>query len=771
MHRSCVVALILVAMCQLSMAQTVSFTEYPIPLSGGTPSGIVKGPDGALWFTWISHTQGTQSQIGRITTSGSITLYPLTATCSLSGGPCVSPGPMTVGPDGAIWVPGENNLMYRITVGGVITTLPMPLVAPGSGYIQPSAMTAGPDGNLWFGSYLGVCGGTYNIWRFTTTGTATPFPLPAADSTGPLGITTGPDGALWFTEAGQNCSGWTGVNKIGRITTSGSVTEFVLPSGSFAPADGIVTGPDGALWFTATYYQGPGQIGRITTSGTITIYPAPSEAGEGGGITAGPDGALWFTEALSANLGRITTAGVVTQFPISGTIPRFSGGGGITVGPDGALWFTDTWNPNTPTLGNGIVRAVITNPPPPSLASISPSAATAGGPAFTLTVNGSGFVSGSVVQWNGSSLSTTYVSPTQLTASVSAAQIANQGSASVTVVNAGSAPSNSLTFTIAAPTPSVSISGLIPNSAVAGGLAFTLTVNGSGFLVGAAVQWNGSALSTTFVSSTQLTASVPASQIASPGTASVRVVNPGGATSNAITLAINALGTPVRVGSLAHIAAGGGWTTVITIVNTSASPVALTVALHADDGSAISLPVTMTQQGITQTTTASSINAALNPNTTVLISTGDQLAQTVVGWADVLSSGPVGGFAIFRSTPNTGSPSEGTVPLQTQTPVALVLPYDNTAGFVMGVALANLSASSATITATMWDDSGILLGSQGITVAGSGHTSFVLPTQLPLTSGKRGIVRFQSSGTGGLTGLGLRFSPFGTFTSVPTILP
>ena len=85
----------------------------------------------------------------------------------------------------------------------------------------------------------------------------------------------------------------------------------------------------------------------------------------------------------------------------------------------------------------------------------------------------------------------------------------------------------------------------------------------------------------------------------------------------------------------------------------------------------------------------------------------------------------------------------------------------------MGVALANLSTSSGSITATIWDDSGNLLGLQNTMIAGSGHTAFVLPNQLAPTAGKRGIVRFQT--TGGITGLGLRFSPFGTFTSVPTM--
>jgi uncharacterized protein (TIGR03437 family) len=98
-----------------------------------------------------------------------------------------------------------------------------------------------------------------------------------------------------------------------------------------------------------------------------------------------------------------------------------------------------------------------------------------------------------------------------------------------------SAP-QALAITINVPTPTVS--SLSPNSAIAGGPAFTLTVSGSGFVPGSTAQWNGSALSTVFVSATQLTASVPANLTASPGTANVAVVNPGGATSNPVTFTI-----------------------------------------------------------------------------------------------------------------------------------------------------------------------------------------------------------------------------------------
>jgi hypothetical protein len=75
---------------------------------------------------------------------------------------------------------------------------------------------------------------------------------------------------------------------------------------------------------------------------------------------------------------------------------------------------------------------------------------------------------------------------------------------------------------------------LVPASAAPGGAAFTLTVNGTGFVSASVVNWNGSALATTFVSSSQLTAMVPASDIAAVGTASLGVTSPapGGGTSN-----------------------------------------------------------------------------------------------------------------------------------------------------------------------------------------------------------------------------------------------
>ena len=89
-------------------------------------------------------------------------------------------------------------------------------------------------------------------------------------------------------------------------------------------------------------------------------------------------------------------------------------------------------------------------PPPPTLSALTPSITPAGGSAFTLSVTGSNFVSGSVVRWNGAGRTTSFTSSTQLTAAIAAAGIATPGTAQVTVANPDGPVSNALTFTIPA---------------------------------------------------------------------------------------------------------------------------------------------------------------------------------------------------------------------------------------------------------------------------------------------------------------------------------
>lgn len=99
---------------------------------------------------------------------------------------------------------------------------------------------------------------------------------------------------------------------------------------------------------------------------------------------------------------------------------------------------------------------------------------------------------------------------------------------------------SNITHTATGGTPAVSF--LVP-TAVAGGPTFQLTVNGSGFLPGSEVLWNGSPRATTYVSSTQLVALVPSTDIAKVSSVSITVVNPGGNTSSVAPYSITAAGS------------------------------------------------------------------------------------------------------------------------------------------------------------------------------------------------------------------------------------
>jgi hypothetical protein len=67
----------------------------------------------------------------------------------------------------------------------------------------------------------------------------------------------------------------------------------------------------------------------------------------------------------------------------------------------------------------------------------------------------------------------------------------------------------------------------VPTAVAPGGPSFTLTVHGTGFVSGSVINWNATALATTFISSSELSATVPASDIAKPSTATITVTSPG----------------------------------------------------------------------------------------------------------------------------------------------------------------------------------------------------------------------------------------------------
>lgn len=180
--------------------------------------------------------------------------------------------------------------------------------------------------------------------------------------------------------------------------------------------------------------------------------------------------------------------------------------------------------------------------PAPAITSLSPSSANAGSANVAMTVTGTNFTQGSVVRWNDQDRTTTFVSPTQLTAAIPAADLAVAGTAQVSVFTPapGGGTTTALPFMILNLTPG-NITTVSPTSATAGGAGFTLTVNGANFSSASVVRFNGADRVTTFVDSTQLLATILASDIAAGGMHSITVFTPapGGGVTSAFNFIVN----------------------------------------------------------------------------------------------------------------------------------------------------------------------------------------------------------------------------------------
>ena len=304
-------------------ADTATFQQYPIPGAFFTDA-VTQGPDGNMWF-------GSSGQIGFVTPAGQVTVWPTPGGLDVFS--------VTVGPDGKIWFPMGSSI-WTVDASGQFTDMH---VSTGGA----ASVALGPDGNVWYASPNG-----YVVGKVTPAGVNTPYAIPRATSpvqNEPLGITAGPDGNMWIAQDFQ----------IGRITLGGSLKEFTLtaPPMQGIGAVAITTGPDGNLWWVENQAD---RVGRITTTGSVTEFPMPSEDGQANGIAVGPDGNLYFTEEAGDRIGQVTTSGVIRE--IHTPAPQV-GPFGIAAGPDGRVWFTEMYTGSL----NAFDPASIQPPPAPCM--------------------------------------------------------------------------------------------------------------------------------------------------------------------------------------------------------------------------------------------------------------------------------------------------------------------------------------------------------------------------------------------------------------------
>jgi len=153
----------------------------------------------------------------------------------------------------------------------------------------------------------------------------------------PQYIVSGPDGALWFSTYPRVADHQAIDLGIGRITTSGSYSFFLFELGTYD----LATGSDGNIWFTNAY-QNPYSVGRLTPQGVFTQFDVPSD-GTPENITTGRGGVLWYTAfgAYRDVIKMNTSGNAVAAYH---TPHRYAVA--LGAGPFGDMWFNVLGNPS-----------------------------------------------------------------------------------------------------------------------------------------------------------------------------------------------------------------------------------------------------------------------------------------------------------------------------------------------------------------------------------------------------------------------------------------
>ena len=218
-------------------------------------------------------------------------------------------------------------------------------------------------------------------------------------------------------------------------------------------------------------------------------------------------------------------------------------------------------------------------------------------------------------------------------------------------------------------------------------------------------------------------------------------------------------------GALLHIASGNGWQTTFVLFNASGFTAQAQLKFLDDGGNPLPLPLEFPETGATSN--ASSLIQSIPANSSLWIQTsGDLTTALLTGSAQVMTSGGVTGYAIFRYNPNG---QEAVVPLETRTAGSYLIAFDNTNSTATGIALSATSSRAMNFPYLIRDANGNQIGSGSIPLAANGHTSFMLATQIPATTGVAGTIEFDTPDEAEIAVLGIRSPPELTFTTLPAL--
>jgi virginiamycin B lyase len=351
---------------QSSHSQRSQIKHFRLPAGVYTASeeDLVVGTDGNVWFTYgKDYGLKRSGGVGRMTPTGHVTLFPV----KLGSGEVADMASIIQGPDGALWftlgrfapapvgrkAKGFGGAIGRITTSGAMTlfSLPTPLLSlgyvpcngtypPGQPHCEawetsfPRGLTVGQEGDIW------VAGGLDSIWRLSPVGEITTFQTPTPSSW-PTGITSSPSGELWFSETNTNTYLYP-PGTVGRITAAGGITE--LPPIAQAKVvghrlSGSIAFADGAAWV-----GGEGFIAKVSSSGRTTKYPLGGVSQVWFGGAKDSKGNLWFVSSgyethLVRRIVKITRTGRLSM--VGPLLPALGFSASIAVAPNKAVWLTN----------------------------------------------------------------------------------------------------------------------------------------------------------------------------------------------------------------------------------------------------------------------------------------------------------------------------------------------------------------------------------------------------------------------------------------------
>ena len=278
--------------------------QFKVPTADSQPRAITSGSDGNRWFTEGTEFTGAPAKIGRITSAGAVTEFPVDCNGCIITDIARGPG------DTLYFTSNDASLGSINTAGQQLASVPL----PNSSALGGNLAVHGDD--VWITDF-----NNDSLWRYNiTSGQFTQLPVPE-----PADVAVDGLGTVWFTAPLDGA-----IDRLDPATGTVASTD----AGGLIPRE-LAVATDGQVWFTARFTpQGVGRLDPDTNPHVVTTFPLTNVGPEG--IAASPDGSMWFTQTTKGNIASIDNAGVITETKtVRGSEPF-----GITVAANGDPWYT-----------------------------------------------------------------------------------------------------------------------------------------------------------------------------------------------------------------------------------------------------------------------------------------------------------------------------------------------------------------------------------------------------------------------------------------------